>query len=303
MPNESLKREIEQLKRERNAVILAHNYQNDDIQEIADYAGDSLELARRATAIDAKLIVFCGVYFMAETAAILNPDKTVLIPVVEAGCPMADMITGEELRRFKLLHPEAKVLCYVNSTAEVKALSDICVTSSNAGAVVSSLPKDTEIIFVPDRELGGHTAGKLGRRFILWNGCCPIHAKLSAEDIRKKRAAHPEAVVMVHPECAGEVRDAADEILSTGQMCAFAAKSEKREFIVGTEIGILHRLQKENPEKKFYALSQEIICPDMKKITLEELRDALKFERHKVVVDEEISKKARRAVENMLSIA
>ncbi len=302
MGTQQLKDEIIALKKKRNAVILAHNYQNDDIQDIADYTGDSLELARRAAAIDAETIVFCGVSFMAETAAVLNPGKTVLLPVESAGCPMADMITGKELNEFKKQHPEARVLCYVNSTAEVKAESDICVTSSNAHRVASSLPENADVIFVPDQHLGKHTADRLKRDFILWNGYCPIHAKITAEAVAKARALHPGAVVMVHPECAEAVRNASDEVLSTGEMCSFANKSESMEFIVGTEIGILHRLKKENPNKKFYPLMDNTICPDMKKITLEDLRDSLLHMRHRVTVDPVVAAKARVAVENMLSI-
>lgn len=302
METQALKDEIIALKKQRNAVILAHNYQNDEIQDIADYTGDSLELARRAAVIDSDTIVFCGVSFMAETAAILNPGKTVLIPVEDAGCPMADMIDGKQLREFKALHPGAKVLCYVNSTAEVKAESDICVTSSNAERIASSLPPDTEVVFVPDQHLGKHTADKLGRKFVLWNGFCPIHAKLTAEAIAEARKKHPGATVMVHPESAEAVRKNADQVLSTGEMCSFARSSANDEFIVGTELGILHRLQKENPGKKFYPLMTDTICADMKKITLTELRDALLHMRHKVTVDREIAAKARQAVENMLSI-
>ena len=248
------------------------------------------------------MIVFCGVYFMAETAKILNPSKTVLIPDPAAGCPMADMISAEQLRRFKAEHPGSKAVCYVNSTAEVKAECDICVTSGNAERVMKTFSPDEKILFVPDRHLGGHVAGLLGRTYELWPGCCPIHARLSAADIHAARADHPGAVVMVHPECSGEVRDAADEALSTGGMCAFAKSSPAKEFVVGTETGILHRLRKENPGKIFHPVSQEIVCRDMKRMTLAKLRDSLAQKRTEVVLDGEISAKARRAIEAMLKL-
>ena len=240
---ETVVEEISRLRRERRAVILAHNYCRAEVQDVADFTGDSLELARRASGVEADVIVFCGVYFMAETAAILNPGKTVLVPDETAGCPMADMITGEQLRELKARHPGAAAVCYVNSTAEVKAECDICVTSGNAERVMSSFPKDREIIFVPDQHLGSHIAGLLGVEYVLWPGYCPTHARLTAKMVEDARAAHPGAPVMVHPECRREVRDAADERLSTGGMCAFARTSPAREFIVGTETGILHRLR------------------------------------------------------------
>ena len=291
------------MRKERNAVVLAHNYTPGDVQDVADFTGDSLELARRATEVNADVIVFCGVYFMAETAKILNPSKTVLIPDPTAGCPMADMITAEELRKFKADHPGAKAVCYVNSTAEVKAECDMCVTSGNAERVMRSFQADEKILFVPDRHLGGHIASLLGRKYELWQGCCPIHAKLTASDIAAARAAHPEAVVMVHPECSEEVRNAADKALSTGGMCAFAKESDAQEFIVGTECGILHRLEKENPTKRFYCAGSNIVCQDMKKITLEKLRDCLAGMKEEVVVPEEIAVKAKRAIDAMLALS
>ena len=295
--------DICRLRKERNAVILAHNYTPGDVQDVADFTGDSLELARRATEVNADVIVFCGVYFMAETAKILNPSKTVLIPDPTAGCPMADMITAEELRKFKADHPGAKAVCYVNSTAEVKAECDMCVTSGNAERVMRSFQADEKILFVPDRHLGGHIASLLGRKYELWQGCCPIHAKLTASDIAAARAAHPEAVVMVHPECSEEVRNAADKALSTGGMCAFAKESDAQEFIIGTECGILHRLEKENPTKRFYCAGSNIVCQDMKKITLEKLRDCLAGMKEEVVVPEEIAVKAKRAIDAMLALS
>ena len=295
--------DICRLRKERNAVVLAHNYTPGDVQDVADFTGDSLELARRATEVNADVIVFCGVYFMAETAKILNPSKTVLIPDPTAGCPMADMITAEELRKFKADHPGAKAVCYVNSTAEVKAECDMCVTSGNAERVMRSFQADEKILFVPDRHLGGHIASLLGRKYELWQGCCPIHAKLTASDIAAARAAHPEAVVMVHPECSEEVRNAADKALSTGGMCAFAKESDAQEFIVGTECGILHRLEKENPDKRFYCAGSNIVCQDMKKITLEKLRDCLAGMKEEVVVPVDIAVKAKRAIDAMLALS
>jgi len=246
--NEQIVAEINRLKAERRAVILAHNYQRSEVQDVADFTGDSLELARRAAQVEADVIVFCGVYFMAETAAILNPGKMVLIPDETAGCPMADMITGEQLRTLKVAHPGAIAVCYVNSTAEVKAECDMCVTSGNAEKVMASLPAGREILFVPDQHLGGHIAEKRGEKYVLWPGYCPTHARLTAKRIMEAKAAHPGAPVLVHPECPKDVRNIADECLSTGGMCAYARSSKARDIIVGTEIGILHRLRSENPE-------------------------------------------------------
>lgn len=295
--------EIERLKRERRAVILAHNYCRAEVQDVADFTGDSLELARRATEVDADVIVFCGVYFMAETAAILNPGKTVLIPDPTAGCPMADMVTAAQLRELKAKHPSAAAVCYVNSTAEVKAECDICVTSGNAERVMATFPPDHEIVFVPDQHLGSHIMGLLGRKYILWPGYCPTHAALSAKAISDARAAHPGAPVLVHPECARDVREAADERLSTGGMCRYARESAAKEILVGTEVGILHRLRQENPDKAFYPVNDRLVCPNMKKTTLENLAESLREMQHKVVVPEDIAVRARRAVEAMLAIA
>ena len=315
MPEMSLVNEIAELKRARNAVILAHNYCRGEVQDVADYTGDSLELARRATQVEADVIVFCGVYFMAETAKILNPAKTVLIPDPTAGCPMADMITGAQLRALKAEHPQAKTVCYVNSTAEVKAECDMCVTSGNAEKVMKTFAPDQEILFVPDQHLGGYIAGKLGRSYHCWKGYCPIHARLTAEQIglARERAsagqqAHDNKIpVLVHPECSKAVRDAADECLSTGGMCKFVKESPLKEFIIGTEAGILHRLRKENPDKIFHPVG-DLCCEDMKKITLENLRAALlevggtSGSGRVVEVDAEIARKAKRAIEAMLKI-
>jgi quinolinate synthase len=272
------------------------------VQDIADFTGDSLELARKATEVDAEVIVFCGVLFMAETAKILNPSRKVLIPDISAGCPMADMISAEEVRALKAANPGAKAVCYVNSTAEVKAECDICVTSGNAEKVMSTFSPDERIIFVPDRNLGGHVSAALAREYILWQGFCPTHEALDAAMIEKARAEHPDAKILVHPECPKEVRDAADEALSTGGMCAWARENDAQEIVVGTEVGILHRLRKENPEKKFFCLSENAVCPDMKKNTLEKVCEALREMRYEVTVPEDIASKAAHAIEAMLAV-
>ena len=302
MSQEALMEEIKRLKKERNAVILAHNYQRGEVQDAADFTGDSLELARRATQVEADVIVFCGVYFMAETAAILNPEKTVLIPDPTAGCPMADMVNAAQLRELKAKHPNALTVCYVNSTAEVKAECDLCVTSGNAERVMATIPEGREIIFVPDQHLGGYVSGLEGRSYILWPGYCPTHARLTVQAIDKALDELRGAPVMVHPECAKDVRDAADERLSTGGMCRYARESAAKTILVGTEMGILHRLQKENPEKTFIPVSEALMCPNMKKTTLENLAAALREMKTRVTVPSEIASKARKAIDAMLAI-
>lgn len=295
--------EINQLKRAKNAIILAHNYQPAEVQDIADFTGDSLELARKAATVEEDVVVFCGVHFMAETAAILNPAKTVLLPTPDAGCPMADMITGDQLRELKMQYPQAKVLCYVNSTAEIKALSDCCVTSSNAVAIAQSFPADQQIIFVPDQHLGAWTAEQLQRTFILWPGFCPTHARLTAQQIAEARTAHPGAPVMVHPESPKAVRDAADVVLSTGGMCRWVLTRPETGFIVGTETGIIHRLQQENPGKAFYPLNERAVCQNMKKTTLEKVLWCLRDNETVVKVEEPIATQARKAIEAMLALS
>ncbi|MDO8716523.1 MAG: quinolinate synthase NadA, partial [Dehalococcoidales bacterium] len=296
-----LKAEIISLKKKRNAVILSHNYQLGEIQDIADFVGDSLELSQNAAKTDADVIVFCGVHFMAETASILCPDKTVLLPDMHAGCPMADMITAERLRQKKKEHPNAVVVCYVNTTAEVKAESDICCTSANAVKVVESLG-DREILFVPDQYLGSYVADKAGREMILWPGYCPTHARIQPQDIERQRAEHPQAKVIVHPECRPEVKALADEVLSTGGMIRFARENKATEVVVGTEIGILHRLRKENPQKKFFAASEQAVCPRMKLITLERVLWSLQEMTPVVKVPEEIRLRAKVPVDRMMAI-
>lgn len=292
---------INELRQEKKAVILAHNYQRPEIQDIADFTGDSLELSQKAAATEAEVIVFCGVHFMAETAAILSPQKTVLLPDAAAGCPMADMLTAEGLREMKKRYPEAKVVCYVNTTAEVKAESDICCTSANAVKVVNSLPAG-EIIFVPDQYLGDYVQNQTGRQMHLWPGYCPTHASIMAQDIIDSRRQHPQAKVVVHPECRPEVIAEADETLSTGGMIRYASLPEVSELVLGTEPGIIHRLKKENPGKKFYLASEKAICPNMKLITLEKVLWALENMEPQVIIAPELSRKARAAVDKMLKV-
>ncbi|MBM3306517.1 MAG: quinolinate synthase NadA [Candidatus Aminicenantes bacterium] len=292
---------IGELKRRKNAVILAHNYQLPEVQDAADFVGDSLELSRRAAALDAGTIVFCGVHFMAETAAILSPEKTVLLPDLAAGCPMADMITARELRAWKEQVPGRKVVCYVNTSAEVKAESDICCTSSNAVGVVNSLGVD-EVLFVPDKNLAAYVARETGKRIIPWDGYCYVHHKFKAEDVRAARSAHPGAEVWVHPECPLEVIDLADRTLSTGKMVAEAGKTACREVVLGTEKGIIHRLKKENPEVRFIPLRESALCVHMKMTTLDKVLAALEAEVHRVTVPPDIAERARGAIEAMLKI-
>lgn len=301
MPKELIKK-IEQLKKKHNAVILAHNYQLAEVQDIADYSGDSLELSRIAAKSDKKLIVFCGVYFMAETASILCPDKTILIPDPLAGCPMANMITAEDVRVLKKKHPKATVVGYVNTPAEVKAELDICCTSTNAADIISKV-KTEEIIFVPDQHLTDFVSKKTGKRLISWEGYCPTHVKILPEDIIKKIRLHPGAKVMVHPECRAEIIALADEVLSTGRMCAHVKKSHDKEFIVGTENGMIHRLQKDNPDKKFYPASDNAICPNMKRTTLEKVLWSLEELKTEVRVSDEIRKKSLRAINKMVELS
>ena len=292
--------EIQKLKAERKAIILAHNYQLPDVQDVADFTGDSLELSRKATEVVADVIVFCGVHFMAETAAILNPDKIVLMPDARAGCPMADMLTGDQLREFKAKHPVAKVVCYVNSTAEVKAESDCCCTSGNAVRIVRHYA-DSEVLFVPDQHLGSVVAETLGRELILWPGYCPTHARINPKDILDLKAAHPQALALAHPECPKPVRVVADHVLSTGQMCKFVAENPATEFIIATEEGLIHRLRKDNPSKTFYRVSPFAVCPNMKRNTLEKVLFCLRDLQPVVKVDPAIAARARRSIEQMLA--
>lgn len=294
--------EIKKLKDKRNAIILAHNYQREEIQEIADFVGDSLELSRQATKVQCDVIVFCGVHFMAETASILNPEKTVLLPEIEAGCPMADDVDVEELKEWIRNYPHAPVVCYVNTTAEVKALSYVCCTSANAVQVVKAVASDT-VIFVPDKNLAYWVKKNVPEKNIIpWNGFCPTHHMIKKEDVIRAKESHPEALVVVHPECRPEVIELAQHVASTSGMVRFAKSSVAKEFIIGTEVGLLYRLKKENPEKNFYPVKKTMVCPNMKITMLESVLIALKENRYIIKVPEEIRKKAEEAVQRMLTI-
>ncbi len=293
---------INNLKKKKNAVILAHNYQPGEIQGIADFTGDSLELSRKAADTSADIIVFCGVLFMAETASILSPQKTVLLPDKNAGCPMADMITAAQLEELKRKYLDALVVCYVNSPAEVKAISDYCCTSSNAVDVANSLDASKKIIFVPDKNLGQVVKQRTGRDMVLWPGYCPTHIFATADDVKKIQAAHPVAILLAHPECPEPVRNCADELLSTGQMLKYIRTSDKKEFIIATEIGIIHTLKKQNPDKTFYPASEKFICPNMKKITLEKALFSLEDNKYIVKVPDDIAQKARKALDRMIAV-
>ena len=293
---------IKRLKRERNAIILAHNYQIPDVQDVADYVGDSLGLSMKAAGTDADIIVFCGVFFMAETAKILSPQKTVLIPDRNAGCPMANMINAPQLRDLKSKHPLAKVLCYVNTTAEVKAECDLCCTSANAVRMVTDVLRDErEIIFAPDKYLADYVSRKTGRDFITWKGFCPTHVKILVEDILRQKSLHPEAEVVVHPECTPPVINVADKVASTEGMCKYARQTRTKELIIGTETGILHRLRKENPDKVFYPASELAVCPNMKLTTLEKVLWSLEGMNYEVNVPQEVIFRARESIQRMLS--
>ncbi len=300
--NEALKKKIAKLKEKRNAVIIAHNYERDEIQERADSSGDSLALAQAAVRTDAEVIVFCGVHFMAESASILNPGKKVLIPVFEAGCPLADMITPEKLRTKKKQYPEAAIVCYVNTSAEVKAESDIACTSSNAVEVVRSL-KEKQIIFVPDKNLGGYVQSQVKEKEIIpWEGFCPTHIRVQEEDIIKTKKLYPNAEVIAHPECNPEVLALADHICSTGGMFKYVKQSESKEFIIATESGLLYKLQKDNPDKKFYLPTQNLVCANMKLITLGWVAHSLEKLVYEVKVSDEVREKALKALEKMLKV-
>lgn len=292
--------EIKELKKQRRAVILAHNYVRPEIQDIADFTGDSLELSIKAKNADADVIVFCGVRFMGETGKLLSPDAVVLLPNPDAGCPMADMATAEAVRAYKKENPDDLLVAYVNSTADVKAEVDICCTSGNAEKIIGSIPEDKPVMFLPDRNLGANMNKKLGRNMKLWPGCCPIHDKVTVEIIENARGKHPEALVLVHPECRPEVIEAADHALSTGGILKFIRESDRKQFIIGTEEGILHRLRKENPDKEFFPLEPLLICEDMKKITLENVRDVLRDLTNRVELPAGQMKDAVAPIEKMI---
>ncbi|MDX9714462.1 MAG: quinolinate synthase [Dissulfurispiraceae bacterium] len=321
----SIVEEILSLKSRHRAVIMAHNYQRDEVQAIADFTGDSLELSRKAAQIDCDVIVFCGVHFMAESAAILSPEKTVLLPEIDAGCPMANMIEVSAERRvwkvfpgyrkqpefffphtytlrdIKAAYPGVPVVAYVNTTAEVKAESDICCTSANVNRVVESLASDT-VICVPDRNLSMWAQKNTDKKIISWDGFCHVHDRVTDEDVKEARERHPGALLMAHPECRIEVLEAADHVTSTSGMLRFAAESDAREFIVGTELGIMYRLRKDNPDKVFYPLKKDMICPNMKKTTIQSVLSSLKNMKNVVTVPEDISIQAKRALYAMLEV-
>ncbi len=293
---------IEALKKERDAVILGHNYQPSEIQDVADFLGDSLALSRTAQRLPNKVIIFCGVHFMAETAAILSPEKTVILPEPTAGCPMADMLTAGDLAALKEKHPRAVVVMYVNSTAEVKALTDICCTSANAVKVIESIPADREIIFGPDQFLGGWVSAQTGREMILWKGYCPSHQRIFAEQIRELKKKHPGAAVMVHPEVNPAIAAEADAVFGTGGMMRYVGESDATTFIVGTEVGMIYRLQRAYPGKEFIPAGSGMFCPNMKKITLEKILRSLETLAPVVTVPPDIAARARRSIERMVEI-
>lgn len=304
---------IKQMKKDRNAVILAHNYQVPEVQDIADYIGDSLGLSHQAAKTDADMIVFCGVHFMAETASIISPQKKVLIPDLEAGCSLADSITVEQLREWKAQHPDAVTVTYINTTAAVKAECDYCCTSSNAVDIVNSIPEDKEIFFLPDKFLGSYIEMVTGRELNIWDGACHVHEKIGELNLNEKQKEYPEAEVLIHPECGCSTScmmksamyfDCDDgHIHSTSGMLKQAQESDAEEFVVATETGILHRMRKENPEKTFHAANENAVCEFMKMITLEKLYDALKYEQYEVKVDAKLAERAYLPIERMLSIA
>jgi quinolinate synthase len=292
---------IKKLLKQRNAIMLAHNYQPPEIQDLADLCGDSLELSIKASKTDADVILFCGVHFMAETASILSPEKTVLLPRKDAGCPMADMITPEALQQMLDKLPPIPVVTYVNSPASVKALSTICCTSANAIQVANSLDSDV-ILMAPDRNLAQYTAANTSKKIHIWNGYCPIHDRLTPQDVMAAKSAHPDATFMAHPECRQDVLELADAVVSTSGMIRYAAASSSRTFIVGTEVGLLHPLKKANPGKAFFPASEKMICGDMKRITLEDIVRSLDYMEGEVNVPEDIRNQAFRAVERMISL-
>jgi len=298
-----LTHKIEELRKQRRAVILAHNYTLPEVQELADFVGDSLDLAFRGAAVRADVIVFCGVRFMAEMVKILNPSAKVLMPDTRAGCPMADMVTPEDLLAAKAKHPGCVVVCYVNSSAAVKALADICCTSANATKVLATIPPEREILFVPDRNLGAFAAEKAGRRVTCWKGFCPTHERILPEHVAEARKVHPDAVVVAHPECTAAVRSMADHVASTSGMLAYCRNSQGQAYIIATEEGLLHRLRRENPTKEFFPASPHMLCPNMKRTTAEKILWCLEELSGEIVVDPEVAARARQTLERMLAIA
>ncbi len=299
----TLEAEIQELKEERNAVLLAHNYQRPEVQDVADFVGDSLFLSRKARETDRDVIVFAGVRFMAETAKILNPTRTVLLPDLKAGCGLADAITAEQLRAWKAQHPGAAVVAYINTSADVKAEADFCCTSSNAVQVVNSIPADREILFLPDMFLGDYVRRRTGRKMHLWVGDCPVHARMRPEDLDRARAAHPGAPIVAHPECgcSTQALGSVDRVLSTDGMIRFAEETRAPEVLVATEVGILHRMRRLNPTTRFTPLDEGTICPFMKEIDLTDVRDALRLRQYEIDVPADTATKARQALERMVA--
>ena len=303
MDTQEIIQRIQELKAANSAVILAHNYVRGEVQDIADFVGDSLALSIQAKKVQAPVIVFCGVRFMAETAKILSPDSEVLLPAPDAGCPMADMADPKEVMKYRAAHPDAVFVAYVNTTAAVKALVDICCTSANADKVLRTIPADREVLFLPDQNLGANTAAKLGRKLALWPGFCPTHNRIHPDEVRRIKAQYPEAKLIVHPECLPAVVELADAALSTGGMVKYVKESDAKEFIIGTENGILHQLALQNPDKRLIPLEPLPTCPNMKKVTLENLLHALETHETKVEMPKELMDRARLPIERMLEIA
>ncbi|MDV0446172.1 Quinolinate synthase A [Methanimicrococcus sp. At1] len=299
MKNEEMIRRISELKKEKNAVVLAHNYARAEVQDIADLVGDSFALSRAAVDLDADMIVFAGVHFMAESAYILSPQKTILLPDADAGCPMADMVTADALREAKKQHPNAAVVCYVNSSAAVKAESDVCCTSANAKEVAAAIKED-EILFVPDKNLGHYISTLTEKKVHLWNGFCPIHQQITEFDVLTAKSMHPNAVFLAHPECRAEVLKHADGIFSTAGIIKYAAASDEKEFIIGTEQEMMHKLRQDSPEKSFYPVSKYAYCANMKMATLPSILNALETETTKITVPEKVRINAKKALDRML---
>lgn len=299
---DTIKEQILALKKEKNAVILAHYYVNDEVQEIADYVGDSFYLSKLATEVSEQTILFCGVFFMGESAKILNPEKTVLLPDATADCPMAHMVNISEIEKMRETYKDLAVVCYINSTAEIKAHSDVCVTSANAMKIVKALP-NKNIFFIPDQNLGRHVASMVPEKnFIFNNGYCPVHTEITPEKLQQVKAEHPHAKVLVHPECTSNILNLADYVGSTSGIIAYATKSTENEFIIGTEIGIFYELKEKNPQKVFHAINQGPLCRDMKKVTLEKVKRALETMSDEVILDETLRLRAMAPLKKMLEL-
>lgn len=302
MERNELINKILELKAKRKAVIVAHSYQVDDVQEIADVVGDSYALSKYCASSEAEVIVFCGVHFMAESAKILSPEKTVLLPEIDAGCPMANMVTADALREEKKRHPNAAVVCYINSSAEVKAECDVCCTSSNALKVVKAL-NEKEILFVPDQNLGSYIAKMIPeKKFILWKGFCATHHKIKLAEVQKMKELHPDALLLVHPECKPEIAEIADFVGSTKQIIDYAAQSDNKKFLIGTEMGVMYKLRNDSPDKIFYLMSQGLMCPNMKKTSLQSIYNALNELKYNIELDEDIRIRAAKSLDRMLEI-